>query len=561
MKSTSLTAALLLAVCISSPTVLNAQIQWRTTIEAAQRESIQTGKPVMIHFFGDNCPPCRILEAKTFPDPTLASTVNNNVIAVKINAESDRRAADQYDVTRWPMDVFLFPSGEEAYRTVSNRDPAVYTQIVQRVALRNRDWVLAYNKTGEQSPNATSAQNVAAVSNARPSNNPPASNPYKTVSAPMAKQNEAAAGRQADMQRAAKMSEQNYYAQSATQPSAPTPGVAQTNPYAAVAQQSPVPNPNSPSQPNSNRATPSGATGNPFALQAPGSMTNSSSVQNPFAKSDNSPQSPTAAVFNPPIVSAANASASVNRYKNDTQAAVQPANQPTASANVARNNAPGTTPNMGSQIAADPTGNVAALTGNPAVNPAGNTDVFQRPACTNCNDPNCTQCLATPANNPSTMHSVSYAEPNRSANTSPIAPQTPAANPELCFDGYCPVTLKQTMNWKAGNEQFAVRHRGRIYYCMSEQARQQFLLEPDRFAPVLSGYDLVEFLKTGQLIPGRREFGCMLGSQEAIYVFATKANQVEFENAKAHYLASLQSLTDANSGGRVATAPDGTTKY
>ncbi len=76
------------------------------------------------------------------------------------------------------------------------------------------------------------------------------------------------------------------------------------------------------------------------------------------------------------------------------------------------------------------------------------------------------------------------------------------------LDGFCPVSLLARREWILGNPNCAVKHRGRIYYFVNEDARSSFLEAPDRFAPVLSGFDIVLFLHTGKLEPGKREFGC-----------------------------------------------------
>jgi protein disulfide-isomerase len=110
------------------------------------------------------------------------------------------------------------------------------------------------------------------------------------------------------------------------------------------------------------------------------------------------------------------------------------------------------------------------------------------------------------------------------------------------LDGYCPVTLMARYEWVLGNPQYAVKHRGRLYYCLNEQARDIFLAAPDRFAPVLSGYDIVHFLETGELLAGRREFGCKYGlssDRERIFLFANTANQQRFHDQRLRYAMSL----------------------
>lgn len=113
------------------------EIRWEEDLEVAMQQAATSGKPVLVHFYGDNCPPCRMLEKKAFRDPQLIDALNSQVIPVRINAERDLKTALRMRVNRWPTDVYLFPNGDEIYRNVSNQDPAVYEKIVAKVAEKN----------------------------------------------------------------------------------------------------------------------------------------------------------------------------------------------------------------------------------------------------------------------------------------------------------------------------------------------------------------------------------------------------------------------------------------
>ncbi|MFM8174816.1 MAG: thioredoxin family protein, partial [Pirellulaceae bacterium] len=63
------------------------QIDWRPTLEAAQRESAATGKPILLHFSSRNCPPCRRLEQGAFRDPALVQLIDQEVIPCQVQVE------------------------------------------------------------------------------------------------------------------------------------------------------------------------------------------------------------------------------------------------------------------------------------------------------------------------------------------------------------------------------------------------------------------------------------------------------------------------------------------
>jgi len=121
---------------------------------------------------------------------------------------------------------------------------------------------------------------------------------------------------------------------------------------------------------------------------------------------------------------------------------------------------------------------------------------------------------------------------------------------EIALDGYCPIILDQK-RWEPGNPQLAVRHRGKIYYCSNEQARDAFLADPDRFGPMLSGYDVVRFLENGQIVNGKREYGCWFAGR--VYLFDSEETRRIFDLNIERYVQQLQSLQAA--AGRVASKP------
>jgi hypothetical protein len=115
------------------------------------------------------------------------------------------------------------------------------------------------------------------------------------------------------------------------------------------------------------------------------------------------------------------------------------------------------------------------------------------------------------------------------------------------MDGCCAVTLRTQGAWAAGSPQFAIKHRGRIYHCVSEEARQMFLAQPDYYSPILSGYDIVHFCETGKLEQGRREFGCESGGH--IFLFKDAST---YETFRAQALLYLQQVSGASGSELVA---------
>ncbi len=124
---------------------------------------------------------------------------------------------------------------------------------------------------------------------------------------------------------------------------------------------------------------------------------------------------------------------------------------------------------------------------------------------------------------------------------SPSASQLPtvAASqaPPVAIDGFCVVTLVEKMKWQKADAQWGAIHRGRTYLFAGEAEQKRFLMNPDSFAPVLSGCDPVRFAKTGELVEGKRAFG-LLTPDKRVFLFADEQSLKVFESSPGEYAAA-----------------------
>ena len=102
---------------------------------------------------------------------------------------------------------------------------------------------------------------------------------------------------------------------------------------------------------------------------------------------------------------------------------------------------------------------------------------------------------------------------------------TPSPYP-VGLDGYCPVTLAEQAKWIEGRAQWGVQHRGRTYLFAGANEQQRFLANPDRYAPALSGDDVVVAFEAGSQIPGQRRYGVTY--QSRIYLFSSLETRSRF---------------------------------
>lgn len=374
-------------------------IPWGSDLAAAFRDATVSGKPVLAHFYSNNCVPCKMLDAKAFQDPNLCQAMTTRIIPVKVNVDNHRDLAERYKVTRWPTDVYFFPNGTEIYRGVSPQDAKLYCDLVARVENRNREWISERIAAQQATENPTARQ-------AEP---PKVSN---------------------SMVERAVVSKSDRFQTVSHSPSGviETNTATETNPYCAASQPA-----------------------------------KSSDV---FAESEAS--SPFQLVSRSVV-------AKENRYQSRTP------------------------------VASSPTSPVSnEITNLTSSNMAG-------------------------------------------AKLSGVIDETATID----LDGFCPVSLLARREWILGNPNCAVKHRGRIYYFVNEDARSSFLEAPDRFAPVLSGFDIVLFLHTGKLEPGKREFGCwyaLEGQPEKMFLFKSRESREQFNQERIRYAQSLGEQSGPPSG-------------
>ena len=119
------------------------------------------------------------------------------------------------------------------------------------------------------------------------------------------------------------------------------------------------------------------------------------------------------------------------------------------------------------------------------------------------------------------------------APTSPSATTNDANQPQLALEGFCPVALLENKSWSLGYAKWGHIHRGKLYLFSSEEAKAKFWSDPDRFSPVMSGYDIVQYLEAQHLQHGARQFGSYYRNK--YYLFSSEATLLKFESSPDYY--------------------------
>lgn len=88
---------------------------------------------VMLDFTSPRCGPCHRMDNETFSNRQVKSYLRDNVVAIKVNVDSQRDLAFMYNISSVPAMVFLNGDGNEVARMTGYRPPAQFLDGARRI--------------------------------------------------------------------------------------------------------------------------------------------------------------------------------------------------------------------------------------------------------------------------------------------------------------------------------------------------------------------------------------------------------------------------------------------
>lgn len=88
------------------------EIQWRGWGPDAFAEAVSANKPVLLNLTAVWCHWCHLMDETTYSEPTLIELINQNMIAIRVDADQHPHVQDRYIAGGWPTNAFLTPTGE-----------------------------------------------------------------------------------------------------------------------------------------------------------------------------------------------------------------------------------------------------------------------------------------------------------------------------------------------------------------------------------------------------------------------------------------------------------------
>ena len=118
-------------------------VRWRKDLEEAKQEAAQSGRLVLLHFYGSSCPPCAKLDKEVFSQKQAADALEACYVPIKINVDHSMAITSAYNVTSWPTDVVSTPTGQVVAKFVSPQGVQAYLTRMDQVAVATRDQAAA----------------------------------------------------------------------------------------------------------------------------------------------------------------------------------------------------------------------------------------------------------------------------------------------------------------------------------------------------------------------------------------------------------------------------------
>ena len=507
-----LTTALLTGISLAQGPVEG--IRWAPEVIAAREAAAKFSVPLMIHFYGDACLPCRTLEQRVFSQPEVVGTLNRYFICVAINGTQRTDLAKEFHVHSWPTDIFLSPDGELLFRGVCPQDAREYMNVLTNVAVMNRDRnAILASKKPENTPGSNSfGQHSSSVHpNLQNGAHPelagiPALGASSTSNSTTPNFYSTAPEHSTHHQLAGSMSPRKDVQSGPAIPALQPNGIA--GPTAGV------------------QATPA------FATNTPGEVANNESTLNTQAPHQ-FPPLPGLEVTKP----IQHGQDHQHRLAN-AQGIPQLESNDVLAANVSR-------PEHQNKI--HPNSGPFQLTASAMSVVQDNPYLATRAAPSAAT--NATK--AEPASVGSGLEAGGRSDGDRSDsdNESVVASPTSEA-PNL--DGYCPVALRNKQ-WQPGSSQFAVKHLGKVYWLFSESAAQAFQSQPDQYTPALSGYDPQVLLYEGKLVQGATQHGLFEQNTGQVLLFSSSESKDRFQQNFEKNMNALNSVRNRAANNRSGT--------
>lgn len=108
------------------------EIEWHSYDDGMARGKFEK-KKVFLHFTAAWCYYCGVMEEKTFKDPAIISTLNENFISIKVDYDTETQTSDFYRVRGLPDTIFIADDGQIIGRRPGYVPPQLFKRILKSI--------------------------------------------------------------------------------------------------------------------------------------------------------------------------------------------------------------------------------------------------------------------------------------------------------------------------------------------------------------------------------------------------------------------------------------------
>ncbi|MGL6225628.1 MAG: thioredoxin domain-containing protein [Thermoguttaceae bacterium] len=470
--------------------ILNAEegFRWEKDFNTAVQKATENNQLVLVHFYGNHCPPCRKMDRDIFSRSDLYQTLADYFVPIKVDTNENLNAVKSLEIVSIPTDIIVTPQGRIIYRRVGGATPEQYLSEILAIAEQ-------YYRNQLQQQGEQSGQQPAQQAN------------------------------QNTLQQNQQLQQQGQGVQEQAEPSNwQNPlfsGESLLDHSGLLDNKGPTMQPQSPLT--------SLQTTEPYdPLQSEESV-ETDPFQTSLVSTETLPERQPAVVQagSIPIHSTVATQAYVRDGLNFPNLNTQGLLTQEVSEEVQQPSFPTSSSSPSISTSASPSTSSSPSSSGPIPSPT----VFN---------------YSGPENIPVTVQPVSN-ETVPAIN--PITPQ-PVSNdsaPNIMYEGYCPVELQNNKHWVLGSAEWTLHYGGADYVFSGKEAMQTFARDPHRYIPVLLGSDVVATLREHKRMPGVRKYGGWF--QDRIYLFSSRENYDLFVQNPAYYAEHAEKLEpNSNSG-------------
>lgn len=111
---------------------------WETSLERAAQTAAQSNRLILVHFAASWCAPCKWMDAEVFSRHEVATQIQANYVAVKLDVDQNQALVKKYGVAGLPTDLILTPNGEVVSMAQGRADATQYVARLNQVLSKFR---------------------------------------------------------------------------------------------------------------------------------------------------------------------------------------------------------------------------------------------------------------------------------------------------------------------------------------------------------------------------------------------------------------------------------------